>query len=121
MNRINEEMQNHANAIRELSEKLMRANKELVEAGGQPQPGGPRMMMFQGQGGPGIFSFEKRFEFGGPAGGPGGPRGPMGQAGPGGPGTGPGAGPDASRRLENLERRLDEVMKRLEQMNRDKR
>jgi hypothetical protein len=116
VNRINEEMQNHANAIRELSEKLMRANKELVEAGGQPQPGGPRMMMFQGQGGPGVFSFEKRFEFGGQ----GGPRGPMGQ--PGGPGAGaPGAGPDAARRLENLERRLDEVMKRLEQMNRGNR
>jgi predicted transcriptional regulator len=34
---------------------------------------------------------------------------------------GSGLNPDAARRFEQLERRLDEVMKRLEQMSRDKR
>ncbi|MFM7113509.1 MAG: hypothetical protein ACKO26_20415 [Planctomycetota bacterium] len=109
VNRIQEEMENHAKALRELGEKLMRANREMAEAGGAPWQWRSRGAAFQG--GPGMpgagFGFPSRIN----------PPGEQPGANPGGSGL----NPDAARRFEQLERRLDEVMKRLEQMSRDKR
>jgi predicted transcriptional regulator len=110
VNNIHEELRNHANAIGELHKNLMEANRRLVELGGKPQPG------FMGTNGAMVFG---SFSMGTPNGGR--PSGPMGGPPMGGPGMGQGGNPDTMRRLEQMERRMDEIMKRLEKMSRDSR
>jgi hypothetical protein len=88
----------------------MEANRRLVELGGKPQPG------FMGTNGAMVFG---SFSMGTPNGAR--PSGPMGGPPMGGPGMGQGGIPDTMRRLDQMERRMDEIMKRLEKMSRDSR